>query len=464
MEHMALSHPDISFSYIVNGQTKIQTSGNAREKDLIYNIFGRDITSSLIEVAKETPYVTIRGFIARPIVSRGNRNYENFFVNGRYIKSNILSKALEDGYKGFLMQHQYPFSVLYIDVDTSFVDVNVHPSKMEIRFSDNEEIYNAISEAVNDALNHKELIPHVPVGEKEEETKTPVKNASRVDSVIERARESVANNSPYERKYPKNLGVFESLMPKREGLVSDQAIGATGSTEDGNSQVGEDTTYKNKLSEKEPVYTQKTLFDEEDTGFLTQEARHRHRIIGQLFETYWLVEYEDKLFLIDQHAAHEKVLYERTIKRLAQDSFSTQTLSPPVILTLDATEELMLNRYMDEITSFGYSVSHFGGKEYAIDGVPAEFETIDLKGMFISMLDDFATVSGRQSPDQIIEKVASMSCKAAIKGNQTITEREAHTLIDELMTLDNPYQCPHGRPTIITMSKYEIEKKFKRIV
>jgi DNA mismatch repair protein MutL len=477
MEHMALSHPGIAFQFMINGQTKLQTSGNAKEKDLIYHIFGRDITSSVLEASYEIGSSSVHGFMGKPIISRGNRNYEYFFINGRYVKSRLLSKAIEDGYKGFMMQHQYPFCVLYIDIDPTLIDVNVHPTKMEIRFSENEKIYGALCDAVRRSLTHRELIPDTPVtpkakGSKQGKTVQNVAQTSDVESVgadaaLIRAAGSVAKDSPYERRYPQNthqqkpenIDIFDKLLSDKTKIQQNTARAVAES-----SSYNEVPTEQESELRSEPVYEQQTLFEQGDTGFLTNDARKKHRIIGQVFDTYWLVEYEDNLFLVDQHAAHEKVLYERTMKRLKDSTFTSQAISPPVIVTLDATQEEMLKKMHDTFASFGYAIEHFGGREYAVTSVPAEFESIDMKSMLINMLDDLAVSSGKDSPDLIMEKVASMSCKAAVKGNEHISEREAMALIDELLTLDNPYQCPHGRPTIIKMSKYEIEKKFKRTV
>lgn len=473
MERLALSHPDVSFKFINNGQTKMHTSGNSNEKDMIYHIYGRDITASMLPVDVETELFRVKGFIGKPLISRGNRNYENYFINGRYIRSSLLSKAIEEAYKGFMMQHQYPFCVLYFTIDTDILDVNVHPTKMELRFSNNEEIYRKLYEIIRNTLTHKEFIPEVPVEEKKETKSAPVsiKTPEPFEKRrIQDIRASIAKDSPYEIKYPdrnrvtgeqaagtgkntnvpENLDVFRSLLPgyKKE----------TAAEEDLQRSFGERTADVSAV-----VYEQQTFLSEEN-GFMTKEAAKKHKIIGQLFDTYWLIEYEDKLFIIDQHAAHEKVLYERTMARVMKNEFTSQTLSPPIILTLSPEETEMLEKYEKQITAFGYSIEPFGGKEYAITAIPAEFEAVDMKSMFIDLLDDFATLSGKDAPTLILEKVASMSCKAAVKGNQHLSRPEMEQLIDELLKLENPYHCPHGRPTIISMSKYEIEKKFKRIV
>lgn len=510
MERLALSHPDVSFKFISNGQTKLHTSGNSNEKDLVYHIYGRDITASVLPVQTKNDYFSVHGFIGKPVISRGNRNYESYFINGRYIKSSLLSKAIEEAYRGFMMQHQYPFCVLYFTMDTDLLDINVHPTKMELRFSNNEEIYKTLYQVIRDALTHKEFIPDVPVDEKKEEKRPPIETKLPEPFEkrrIQQIRNAVAADSPYERKYPErefkmpeakrpvaeNQNVFDKLLAKRgqmPGLVkepdtyrtdnvSNQRMPAVqtaaecadnfkfaNNTDSADNTRGVDIAESADIAPSAPtesIYEQQTFLSE-DTGFFTEQAAKKHRIIGQLFDTYWLIEYEDKLFVIDQHAAHEKVLYEKTMARVRTKEFASQTISPPVILTLSLQEQEMLERYGEQIRSFGYEIEPFGGKEYAINAIPADFEAIDMKSMFIDMLDDFSNLSGREAPELILEKVASMSCKAAIKGGDSISRPEAEQLIDELLALENPYHCPHGRPTIISMSKYEIEKKFKRIV
>lgn len=444
VEKLALSHPDISFKFINNNQTKLHTSGNGNRKDIIYHIFGREISSSLLEVKHECEYFKVEGFIGKPVITRGNRNYENYFINGRYVKSNILSRAIEEAYKSFLMQHQYPFTVLYFTF-FSELDVNVHPTKMELRFDNNNEIYVELCDTIYAILSRKEMIPEVPV----DSTPAPKK-------IVHEYKEPIPE--PFEKRRINEVRAAESRSVYGQSVTS--AVKDYSAIEPAAKAPETSTAY-------EPAQvvtgTQQTLGDY-DKVFLTESAKKQFSIIGQLFKTYWLIEFEDKLYIIDQHAAHEKVLYEKTMARLANKDFTSQRISPPIVMTLDARECEMLEKYRSQIEQFGYEVEHFGGKEYMISAIPDNLFNIDMKDLFIEMLDDFSNATGRQTPDIITEKVASMSCKAAVKGNDKLTLPEINKLIDELLSLDNPYNCPHGRPTIISMSKYEIEKKFKRIV
>lgn len=474
VEKLALSHPDISFKFINNNQTKLHTSGNGNRKDIIYHIFGREISSSLLEVKHECEYFKVEGFIGKPVITRGNRNYENYFINGRYVKSNILSRAIEEAYKSFLMQHQYPFTVLYFTF-FSELDVNVHPTKMELRFDNNNEIYVELCDTIYAILSHKEMIPDVPVDSTPAPKKIVHEYKEPIPEPFEKRRINEVRAAESRSVYGQSVTatVKSSTVkgpavnePLTENTLNQQKAKTSASTpvvHIGNSVEPKPET----SSEYEPAQvvtgTQQTLGDY-DKVFLTESAKKQFSIIGQLFKTYWLIEFEDKLYIIDQHAAHEKVLYEKTMAKLANKDFTSQRISPPIVMTLDARESEMLEKYRPQIEQFGYEVEHFGGKEYMVSAIPDNLFNIDMKDLFIEMLDDFSNATGRQTPDIITEKVASMSCKAAVKGNDKLTLPEINELIDELLSLDNPYNCPHGRPTIISMSKYEIEKKFKRIV
>ena len=433
----------------------LHTSGNGNEKDLIYHIYGRDIAASVLELKHECEFFKVHGYIGKPIITRGNRNYENYFINGRYIKSNLLSKAIEEAYKNFLMQHQYPFTVLYFDFFGESLDVNVHPTKMELRFDNNTEVYKELCDAVFEKLSHKEMIPEVPLEEEKSskkivhEYKEPIPEpfeTRRLNDILRKVDYSLYKETSDGRV----VKVSEApSFSKPENIVKSEPV-----SENFLGAISDEVNQK---------YDNISLQDISD-DFLTKDAKKKHKIIGQLFDTYWLIEYEDKLFIIDQHAAHEKVLYERTMNRLKDKEFTSQTISPPIVMSLDANEVEMLNRHKEQIERMGYVVEPFGGKEYMISAIPDNLFNVDMKDLFIEMLDDFSNISGKETPELILEKVASMSCKAAVKGNDKLSLQEIDSLVEELLTLDNPYNCPHGRPTIISMTKYEIEKKFKRIV
>lgn len=583
LEKEALAHPEVAFRYLQDGRQLLATLGNGSLLDVIYSIYGRDVTNQLITVNRAyqrstltgLPAVTVRGFIGKPVITRANRNFELYFVNERFVKNPMIMKAIEDGYRAFLMQHKFPFVVLMIDVNPEIVDVNVHPQKLEVRFSDGMLIYNSVLDAVQNALRQTELIvntdldnadagrgthaaastgsgsavpktpamPHVEPFEKKrvEETREVFAEALRPqlhpdaapkediylqgqphtgssgssDGLHERRSEaSVAQNStssselssfrtsPNEHSSGFTLQDFDRSMEtvRRENpaymqesadsVVSTEivntsegqqaSIGSQHSTdvissaaESSDTSVAHDV--KDATDASAPSVSSETtapapapqkpeqenLFSER---FLSEQARTAHRIIGQVFETYWLVEYGDKLYIIDQHAAHEKVNFERMMKRLREKKPASQYLNPPILLTLTADEARVLEEHMSYFEQLGYVISSLGDRDYSISAIPTDLPELSKKELLLEILDELTDEAGMTTPDTIYDKIALMSCKAAVKGNNKLSLMEADALIGELLTLENPYACPHGRPTIISMSKTELEKKFKRIV
>ena len=477
MEQLALSHQDISFKYMVNGQTKLHTSGNSNLKDVIYGIYGRDITRELVPVAFERPGISIEGFIGKPVIARGNRNFENYYINGRYVKSKILMKAIEEAYKPYMMQHKYPFVCLHYDIEGEEIDVNVHPTKMEVRFQNQGAVYNATYDMITAALSHREMIPEVELEKrtepKQEKTAPPEpfetgykQQAKKWESSIKEAKTPyvAADLKPAIQKpsIPVPSVPQTGLQP---AMAEPARKAATVKSELPGSVRPQTEVHTPTVSEKPSVSPEKPvqmeLFDDR---LLSKKARLHHRIIGQLFETYWLVEYDNKFYIIDQHAAHEKVLYERFMKEFANREIVTQMVSPPQVISLNLQEDLLLKTHMELFKRFGFEISEFGGREYSIHGVPANLYCISVQNFFVELLDSLENENARQPLDILTGRIATAACKAAVKGNNTLSVQEADKLIDELLGLDNPYHCPHGRPTIISMTKYELEKKFKRIV
>lgn len=483
MQRMILSHPDVAFKFIMNNQVKLQSSGNGNIKDIIYHLYGRDITKALLPIAHESELFKVSGFIGKPMISRGNRGYELYFVNGRFIRSQILSKAIEDAFKPFLMQHQYPFTVLYFEIDSSLLDVNVHPTKMELRFSNQQELYREVQSILSAALVHRDIIPEVPVD-------TPKKNEMEVPKIekvmpepfeqkrLEEIRKAVRKDSPYEIKYPvsrpmgtgsvssaaqeKLLDTIKSMPPED---MMEERIQKEPLPEQSKKETEKELAKEAYVLREEETYGAKPEGSYEQGSFLKEEEMAKQKIIGQLFDTYWLVEYNDRLFIVDQHAAHEKVMYEKLKKQFEKKEFTSQAISPPIVITLSMREAEVLERFKEQFTKLGFEIEHFGGAEYSICGVPGNLYRLNTRDVLIEMLDELTDgISERATADVILDKIASMSCKAAVKGSQRLSLPEMEQLMKDLMKLDNPYNCPHGRPTIIAMSKYEIEKKFKRIV
>lgn len=447
IERLALSRPDISFKFISNNQPKLRTSGNSNAKDVIFQIYGREIASSLIEIQESGELFSVSGFLGKPVISRGNRNLENYFINQRYIKSSLISKGIEDAYKNFLMQRQYPFCALYFSFDSQMLDVNVHPSKMELRFLQGEGIYQSLMACIREQLMQADHIKLVSLGN----------STDKKDKAPELSKKELPE--PFEKsRYPQPSVLGNSKT--NETRAADPIAGNHPILSAPDSSGGRAVSYG--MSEEQPSYVQEELSYE--GKFLSEQAKKRHRIIGQAFDTYWLVEYNDELFIIDQHAAHEKVLYERTVRSLDKKEYTTQLISPPMILELDSRQERALKFCGEQLSVFGFEIEPFGGSEYAVCGVPGNLFGLDARRILTEVLDGFDEISKSAAPEAVLEKIASMSCKAAVKGNNALSREEIEALIDELLELENPYFCPHGRPTIISMGKQELEKKFKRIV
>ena len=485
MEQLALSHQDISFKYMVNGQMRLHSSGNSNLKDVIYGIYGRDITRELLEVRFEQPGILIEGFIGKPVISRGNRNFENYYINGRYVKSKILMKAIEEAYKPYMMQHKYPFVCLQYTISGDEIDVNVHPTKMEVRFQNQGAVYNATYDMITQTLSGREMIPQVDLAsqkEKREEQKKEKKNRERIsapepfETGFRKRTEQIQEERPaYGKEEPAKkeetgppVGIHLASVHPAASEVSPPEIHREQEAEKEEQKIPakENIPASPSKEEKEPEAAlqqpqQMELFDDR---LLSKKARARHRIIGQLFETYWLVEYDNKFYIIDQHAAHEKVLYERFMKEFETREVTTQMVSPPQVISLNLQEDMLLKTHMEVFKRFGFEISEFGGREYSIHGVPANIYGISVQDLFVEILDSLENENTRQPLDIIAGRIATAACKAAVKGNNTLSFEEADQLIEELLGLENPYNCPHGRPTIISMTRYELEKKFKRIV
>ena len=489
VEKIALSHPDISIRFIQNNQNKLHTSGNHNLKDIIYTVFGREIAANLLPVSGREEILQIRGFAGKPVIARSNRNFENYFINGRYVRSSLVAKAIEEAYRPFMMQHKYPFVLLHLTIEPEYLDVNVHPTKMELRFRDGEKIYQMIYHAVSEALSEKELIPQVTFDKRKEEKRQENEEkkaeirAFHPEPFEVKRRSELQKTESRERTAPKaekpQMETPERTVQEREGKASSGGyeIPAAGqrlgerklpwrekpkefpALRESSVEKPKELPASQESSVEKPK--QLDLFEEK---LLSPESRSRHKLIGQLFDTYWLVEFQDNLYIIDQHAAHEKVLYERTMKSLKGRDYTSQMVDPPIILTLGSQEQVLLEKYRKYFTEIGFEIESFGGKEYAVRAVPDNLFSIAKKELLMEMLDEMSDDVFKGKPDSIYERVASMSCKAAVKGNNRMSAMEADHLIDELLSLENPYACPHGRPTIISMSKYELEKKFKRIV
>ena len=518
IERMALSHPDIAFKFINQNQTKLHTSGNGNLKDVIYNIYGREIASNLLVMDKEESQCGIKGFIGKPVISRGNRSYINYFINGRYIKSNIIHRAIEEAYLPYSMQHRYPFTVLHFEIDPAYIDVNVHPQKMEIRFTNEKELYKDIYNAVSETLKHREFIPEVSL-EKEQKKSLPKiivpkqeKDKSISENNVSQNKENLErvpnighvmlkrpNEEEKKRLHEMSMGIAHkqndniqeneqsvtvakkdnvTIKKDNEGIDKtkpevnqDNRILNTYNKQQDNIEknLREKADYNINKTEKpdgKSVYDVKDIKQQSlfETGIMSEEKEKDIKIIGQVFSTYWILQLDDNMYLVDQHAAHEKVMYERLMKHYREKEVTVQMVQPPIVLTLSMLEQQAVEDNMEMLTRAGYNIESFGGREYMVTGVPAQLPDIASEEVLREIIDGLTQEKGNYTPEILLDKIASMSCKAAVKGGNDLPVEQAHELLKELMRLDNPYNCPHGRPTMIRITQRELEKKFKRIV
>ena len=472
VEKFMLSNLDVSIRYIVNNQTKLQSSGNGDLKEVIYQIYGREVHKALIEVDYSEDDISIKGFIAKPEISRANKSQLIYFVNGRYVRDKHIIKAIEDAYADRMMQHKYPFAVLMIEIDTQSVDVNVHPSKMEIRFSDEAYIYEKVKKAIEVSLKNADMIRQAGI---DEEKKAAIKrNFERLPEPFEKNKLTLltesdknittANLSDKKEEFLKDLPSID-LSLKPDKVLPELKVDTIISTFDKadlereSKQNNREVIYENKVNEdklQEPAVKQ--------LEFLDKKASKKRKIVGQIFDTYWIVEFDKSMYIIDQHAAHEKVLYERFLKQFEKEELSSQLISPATVISLSSTEADAVEKHLPSLKKLGFEIEYFGGREYSISAIPNILPSVNKEVWLRELISELLEVDSVKNTDSILEKIASMSCKAAIKGNQKISFEEAKILIDELLELENPYNCPHGRPTVIKMTKTEIEKKFKRIV
>lgn len=486
MEQLALSHPEVSFKYIQNKQVKLHTSGNYSVKDVIYSVYGREIAKALLDVNYENSFMKVEGFVGKPEIARGNRSFENYYINGRYVKNNIITKAIENAYRGFLMQHKFPFVSLRMEMEGNDLDVNVHPAKREVRFAREQEVYDAVYDMVRSALTRKEMIPKVSVDS------TPAKTETKEEKITRAAVPEPFETKRREEMYPNTVRKPEvrdglnarteirkpfSQGTQSETIVREPAAEYRPAFSEAEEEMFSGTLRENQKLDEEKKQAELKLAEEPEKKqappqqlelfeekLLAPESRSRIRVVGQIFDTYWLVQFEDNFYIIDQHAAHEKVYYERMVKQFREHSIDSQYLSPPMIVTLSMQEEEVLNSNKDYFEQFGFEIENFGGREYRISAVPSNLYGLTEEDLFLEMLDNLSGNNSRDALDIFASKLATMACKAAVKGNHAMSFEEAEKLIDELLTLDNPYHCPHGRPTIIAMTRTELEKKFKRIV
>ena len=482
---LALSRPDISFKYIINGNNKITTSGNGKLQDVIYHIYGKDVSSNLLPIKRQVDEFKVEGYIGKAFVSKGNRSFEHYFINERSIRNVVVTKAIEEAYKSFVMIHKFPFTALHFTLDNTKLDVNVHPAKMESKYADGERLFQFVKDSVRQALLQEEMIPDVSLRSAKEEKAIVIEQQRQLNANVpepfekkarairyqqESARKDVADNRKTAvTAVPESVTISQPVTVP-ETTVKSASPKPTDIQEIDRKQPEIISPIEEHMEAVTPEISSKpeTLSKPEQLSmpleqFISEEARKSHRLIGQVFKTYWIVEYDSKMYIMDQHAAHEKVMFERLMRQMSEKNVISQQLLPPKVVHLDSAEHALVISHMDLFEQTGFDLEDFGDDSIVIRAMPDDIMGVDPQSLFDALLNALSADTGRLQIDFFVEKLSGMACKAAIKGNTEISFQEADALIDELLTLDNPYNCPHGRPTMISLTKTELERKFKRI-
>ncbi|MDO4438189.1 MAG: DNA mismatch repair endonuclease MutL [Eubacteriales bacterium] len=462
-EKIALSHPDISLRLVSDGRLLLHTIGNGNIKDVIYTVYGRDIIRECIELDSEyAGGIKVQGYIGKPIIARAKRDFEVFYVNGRHINSDIIRKAVEDAYEPFMMQHRFPFALIMLNISPETVDVNVHPKKSEVRFSDSKLIYDAVKAVIKDALLGDIVIAEPKLEELKKTAHNEAKEFQLKEAKYTEVKDSAVKPHIKEKTEPDILKA-EPFEIKKQEKNKQEKFGKPYSFSESNPE-------SDVLKENESKVYAKNLENEKKEQlslklpFFSNEHVPYFKLIGQVFDTYWIIEYEDSLYLIDQHAAHEKVNYEKLLNSVKNGSITSQQIYPPVVLSLSLREEELFEKYFSAFEKLGYEIEKTSDRDYFIRAVPAMLPELKDSELIKELIDGLDEERGMQTSDSLLDKLASMSCKQAIKGNRRVDRIEMEALIKELLKLENPYNCPHGRPTIIKWTKKELDKMFKRII
>ena len=428
----AISRPDIAFELYIDDKLKFSSNGNSNLEEIIYSLYGKDIYSNLVKVRDNVKGIQVNGLIAKPIVARNSKNDIIYFVNNRYIKSSIIQKAIENAYEGYLMQHKYPLVILNISISNDLVDINVHPKKLEVRFSDNDIVYYAVFNTIRNKLSSTDLIPEIKLSDDDDNysNQLPYENTS----------EKVENNNSKDiDELPKLSDILKYKV--NEGLNVNNFL--------------------NKLSSNTDIRINQKI---EESSFIEKTFQNDSVYIGQIFKTYLLFEFDDKLYIVDQHAAHEKINFEKIMKMYSDGKTLSQKIFPSIVIRLTPLQFEEVTEHLTDFSKAGFEIELFGDNDIKVEAVPFQIINIANKELLYDMIEGFVDSKNKEQYGSIVEKIASIACKKSIKANHIVSEIEARELIKELFRLDNPYNCPHGRPTIISLTKSDFEKNFGRII
>ncbi|MBQ7084636.1 MAG: DNA mismatch repair protein MutL, partial [Anaerotignum sp.] len=456
-------------------------------------VYGKDAANNMLPISYKKGEYAVTGLIGKPELCRANRNYENLFINGRFIKNAVVSAAVEDAYKTKLIIGKFPVFVLNLEVEPALVDVNVHPAKLEVRFKNDDEVYEFFYNAVSKALQETVLIPKAVLEkdkksrEKQPEPEQQTLMEAPKKAEIPMKQVEVPAAKPVEKPKMESVILSKEEKAKLDIPKTEKPLETRPAASVGGRSVNELLKRKPATSvvaqkaepylKKEPVKQEEPKAEpmkaeppkQVEIPVVTEEKMeekkpffHDYKIVGQVFRTYWIVEQSECLYLIDQHAAHERILYEELMNKFKEEKVVSQRMLTPLMLNLTPMETEVLRDNKDLLESFGFELEDFGGK-YALRSTPYLLQNPSSVGFFTDILDRLAEERITNVYDTKILAVATMACKAAVKGHDVLSVREAEALIHQLLKLEHPFTCPHGRPTIIELTRYEMEKMFKRI-
>jgi DNA mismatch repair protein MutL len=470
----ALGHPEISFQFINNQTVMLHTSGNHDRKAAMFHVYGKEAAEKTLPCDYKKGVYSVSGLIGKPELCRSNRSYENLFINGRFIKNALISSAIEEAYKTRLPIGKFPVYVLYFELPPAMVDVNVHPAKLEVRFQQEDEIYEFFYDAVVQALKNEVLIPKTQWQEKptskmqEQREQVPPQTIQQILSLFEnhsvRDEESDKKEEKEEVLHPYSgrSSVDDLLNQNKSGGAMELQEGRAGGYQI-SSPVDEIEIEKPYNDDKASVKDRKKDTPSEKPKKSVEPFFNQYKIIGQVFHTYWIVEQKSSIYMIDQHAAHERILYEKLMNDFRQQSVSSQRLLEPIVLQLTPAERETVKDNAELLERFGFGLEYFTEEVVALVSVPFLWKEPSETRFFLDMIDLLQESSVSNVYDTKLLTVATMACKAAVKAHDKLEIQEAEALIKELLKLENPFTCPHGRPTIIEMTQYELEKRFKRV-
>lgn len=454
VNRIALSHPEISIKFYNNGKKVLHTFGTGNLIDVIRTIYGKNISDNLIYFENKEEAISLYGYIGKEEISRGSRNNQSIFVNGRYIKNKTIVAAVENAFKSFATVNKFPFFVLFIELYPEFVDVNIHPTKAEIKFKEDRGIFKKVFDAVHKAFRN-EVFEEFYIPEEETRSEEDTKSVEEIKFTInDMPKEDLEDdNKKIIHKDLENL-TYEEVRKEEEIYNSLKELSASIKPRHDN------------YEDKPVIYEEKKEINIQNNQVENNKIAKfpNLKVIGQFNKMYILAEYEDILYIIDQHAAHEKILFEKYLKNIEEGDIVVQQLLVPILIDLTTDDYCYYDENAEIFFKAGFIIENFGGNTISIKEVPYFLGKLDAKNLFMNILDNIKSLGSGKTTEVKYNRIATLACKAAVKANNYLNESEMEKLINDLRYIEDPFHCPHGRPVIIKFTNYDLDKKFRRIV